>query len=99
MANAFASAENRREALGYLFDMCDTSLDGRMDMTELAAFNSIVTTSVKKTQNASTYEAMNVAGKIFSFIGLNAEKKLTKEQFIEECEKIPLLKTMFKVKK
>ncbi|CAF1369592.1 unnamed protein product [Rotaria sordida] len=99
MANAFASAENRREALGYLFDMCDTSLDGRMDMTELAGFNSIVTTSVKKTQNASTYEAMNVAGKIFSFIGLNAEKKLTKEQFIEECEKIPLLKTMFKVKK
>ncbi|CAF1059429.1 unnamed protein product [Rotaria sordida] len=42
MANAFASADNRREALGYLFDMCDTSLDGGMDMAELAAFSTII---------------------------------------------------------
>ncbi|CAF1059411.1 unnamed protein product [Rotaria sordida] len=99
MANAFASADNRREALGYLFDMCDTSLDGRMDMIELASLNTIITSSAKETQNASAYETMRVAGKIFSFIGLNTERKLTKEQFIAECENVPLITSMFKIKK
>ncbi|CAF1304825.1 unnamed protein product [Rotaria sordida] len=99
MANAFASSNSRREALDYLFDLCDTSLDERMDMIELAAFNAIIASSVKETQNVSAYETMKVAGKIFNFIGLNAEKKLTKEQFIKECEKVPLIKRMFKIKK
>ncbi|CAF3974235.1 unnamed protein product, partial [Rotaria sordida] len=48
MANAFATSKTRHEALSYVFDMCDYTQDGRMDMNELVRFSSVATKTSNK---------------------------------------------------
>ncbi|CAF0950108.1 unnamed protein product [Rotaria sordida] len=98
MANAFATSKTRHEALSYVFDMCDYTQDGRMDMNELVRFSSVAVASAKSTLHTSTLKTMGLAADIIRFIGLKAEKKLTKEEFIADCEKNLILSKLFEVK-
>ncbi|CAF1050603.1 unnamed protein product [Rotaria sordida] len=68
MANAFATSKTRHEALSYVFDMCDYTQDGRMDMNELLCFSTVAVASAKSTLHTSTLKTMRLAADIIRFI-------------------------------
>ncbi|CAF3681608.1 unnamed protein product [Rotaria sp. Silwood1] len=83
LAVAVSAPHDIDSHLDYVFEMCDVSGDGRVDVNELAAFLSASLTIVGRTDQKDHLDPKKLAASIFNTLGIDEDKKLTKEEFIK----------------
>ncbi|CAF1234581.1 unnamed protein product [Adineta steineri] len=82
LAVALGTPADLDSHLDYVFEMCDISGDGHIDMKELTKFLSASLTLVNQTD----YDSKIMASDVFKKLGISEDQKLTKEQFINGCK-------------
>ncbi|CAF3492650.1 unnamed protein product [Rotaria sp. Silwood1] len=95
LAIATGSPADLDSHLNYVFEMCDVSGDGEMDLQELAAFLKASLTIAGKLDKTDPDYPKELAIGVFNTLGINEGNKLNKAQFIKGCKKDPGLRELF----
>ncbi|CAF1375889.1 unnamed protein product [Rotaria sordida] len=95
LAIASGSPADLDSHLNYVFEMCDVSGDGEMDLQELATFLKASLTIAGKLEKIDYNYPKELAIGVFNTLGINEGNKLNKEQFIKGCKKDPRLRELF----
>ncbi|CAF0855373.1 unnamed protein product [Adineta steineri] len=95
LAVAAGSPGDLDSHLNYVFEMCDVSGDGQMDLQELAAFLKASLTIAGKSDKADNNYPEELAVGVFNTLGIHEGEKLNKAQFIQGCKKDADLRELF----
>ncbi|CAF1501392.1 unnamed protein product [Rotaria magnacalcarata] len=95
LAIATRSPADLESHLNYVFEMCDVSGDGHMDLEELATFLKASLTIAGKLEETGNDYARELAIGVFNTLGIPEGNKLNKDQFINGCKNDTELRELF----
>ncbi|CAF4481383.1 unnamed protein product [Rotaria socialis] len=95
LAIATRSPADLESHLNYVFEMCDVSGDGHMDLEELASFLKASLTIAGKLEGTGNDYARELAIGVFNTLGITEGNKLNKDQFIKGCKNDSNLRELF----